>query len=102
MKQNLSRLLLPPVAVAVLYVLSIGPTARMVFNADGFAGLTTWQTFYRPLARLSARANWIADGLNWYIRLWDPNPVLPRIPGLDPMIPDLPLPAPNMPPGRSP
>jgi len=102
MKQNLLRLLLPPVAVVVLYVLSIGPTARMVCDADGFAGLTKWQAFYRPLARLSERANWIAGGLNWYIRLWDPNPLLPRIPGLDPVIPDPVIPDPMVPPGPSP
>jgi hypothetical protein len=54
----------------VLYVLSIGPAARLL--NDGVIPPRTFVTVYKPISLISKYNKSIADWLNWYCLAWIP------------------------------
>jgi hypothetical protein len=55
-------------ALAVLYVLSIGPA--ILLRTHGYLSQDHFLTIYYPLVLASFYSRWILDALEWYCRLW--------------------------------
>jgi hypothetical protein len=59
--------------IVALYVLSIGPVARM-YKATATPPGKAIRAFYAPLSFLHERVPFAKQTLDWYLKLWGANP----------------------------